>query len=131
MSKHTFASSARASRHHRRLLAALTPVAAIAIAVAVVLPTTPSDAATNFGLGTATSFAVLAGSGITNPGPTTITGDVGTHPTPAETGFGSVTLHGINHADDAVTQGSKADLIGAYDNAAGQTSVTTVPTELG
>src|SRR5437879_4016810 len=82
-------------------------------------------------LGTAAPFAVLAGSGITNTGPTTITGDVGTHPTPAQTGFGSVTLSGTNHGSDAVTQGAKTDLVTAYNDAAGRLSVTTVATELG
>jgi type VI secretion system secreted protein VgrG len=83
------------------------------------------------GLGTATSFAVLAGSGITNTGPTTITGDVGTFPTPTETGFGSITLQGTNHRGDAVTQGAKQDLVVAYNDAAGRKPVTNVPVELG
>ena len=82
-------------------------------------------------LGAAESFAVLAGSGITNTGPTTITGDVGTFPTPSETGFGSVTLNGTNHAGDAVTQAAKNDLVTAYNDAAGRTPVTNVPVELG
>jgi len=86
---------------------------------------------TTVGLGTATSFAVLAGSGITNTGPTTITGDVGTFPTTTETGFGSVTLTGTNHTGDAVTQGAKNELTAAYNDAAGRTPVTTIPTELG
>ena len=77
------------------------------------------------GLGTATSFAVLAGGGITNTGPTTINGDAGTYPTTTETGFGSVTLTGTNHAGDAVTQGAKTDLITAYNTAAG--SGPTIP----
>jgi hypothetical protein len=34
-------------------------------------------------LGTAASFAVLAGGGVTDTGPSTIVGDVGTHPLPA------------------------------------------------
>jgi hypothetical protein len=89
------------------------------------------------GLGTADSFAVLAGSGITNTGSTTITGDIGSHPTPAQTGTGAcpaagcVTLDGVNHEDDAVTQGAKADLTTAYNDAAGRTPVTTIATELG
>jgi hypothetical protein len=83
------------------------------------------------GLGTAGSFAVLAGSGITNTGPTTITGDVGTFPTPSMTGFGSVTLHGTDHAGDAVTQQAKTDLTTAYNTAVAATPTTAVPTELG
>lgn len=83
------------------------------------------------GLGTAQSFAVLAGSGITNTGPTTISGDMGTFPTTSETGFGSITLNGTNHAGDAVTQGAKNDLVTAYDDAFGRMPVTNVPVELG
>jgi hypothetical protein len=82
-------------------------------------------------LGTASGFSVLAGSGITNTGPTTIYGDVGTYPTPSETGFGSVTIVGTNHGADAVTQQAKTDLLTAYNDAAGRTPVTTIPTELG
>ena len=83
------------------------------------------------GLGTADSFAVLAGAGITNTGLTTIDGDVGTFPTPSETGFGSVVLTGTNHAGDAVTQGAKDDLVTAYNDAAGRQPVTSLPVELG
>ena len=82
-------------------------------------------------LGTATSFAVLAGSGITNTGPTTITGDVGTFPTPTETGFGSVTIIGTNHIGDAVTQAAKTDLVTAYNDAASRTPATTVSGDIG
>jgi hypothetical protein len=82
-------------------------------------------------LGTAADFSVLAGSGITNTGPTTIYGDVGTFPTPSETGFDTVTIIGTNHAGDAVTQGAKIDLVTAYNDAAGRTPVTTIGTELG
>lgn len=82
-------------------------------------------------LGTATSFAVLAGAGITNTGPTTITGDVGTFPTTTETGFGTVTIIGTNHAGDAVTQAAKTDLVTAYNDAAGRTPATTVSGDIG
>ena len=82
-------------------------------------------------LGTANSFAVLAGAGITNTGPTTITGDVGTFPTTSETGFGSVTLIGTNHGGDAVTQQAKTDLITAYNDAAGRLPATAVAGDLG
>lgn len=86
---------------------------------------------TTVGLGTTTSFAVLAGSGITNTGATTINGDVGSYPTTTQTGFSSVTLNGTNHNGDSVTQGAKTDLVTAYNDAAGRTPVTTIPTELG
>ncbi|MEO7663635.1 MAG: ice-binding family protein [Candidatus Limnocylindrales bacterium] len=82
-------------------------------------------------LGTAASFAVLAGETITNTGPTTITGDVGLHPGSAETGWSSVTLSGSNHVADDVALAAKNDLVAAYDDAAGRTPVTSVPTELG
>ena len=81
-------------------------------------------------LGSADNFVVLAGSGITNIGTTTITGDVGTYSTTTETGFGSVTLTGTNHVGDSVTQAAKTDLTTAYNAAAGRTPVT-VATELG
>ncbi len=78
------------------------------------------------GLGTASAFAVLAGTGITNTGATKITGDVGSHPTASMTGFGTVVLTGTNHGGDAVTQGAKAALTTAYGVAAGATPVTVV-----
>ncbi|MBU0492020.1 MAG: DUF3494 domain-containing protein, partial [Chloroflexi bacterium] len=80
------------------------------VASSPLLATAPS-------LGTAGSFAVLAGSGITVAGAinsTTITGDIGTFPTTSITGLGNVVLNGVNHAGDAVTQGAKNDLVTAY-----------------
>jgi hypothetical protein len=108
------------------------PIIAISLAVLVVLiwPAT-ALAATQPRLATATSFAVLAGAGITNTGTTTITGDVGTFPTTSETGFASVTIAGTNHAGDAVTQGAKNDLVTAYTDAANQTPCTTLSTLTG
>jgi hypothetical protein len=82
-------------------------------------------------LGTADSFAVLAGSGITNTGPTVVTGDLGTYPTPTMTGTGSLTIHGKNHAGDAVTQGAKTDLVTAYNKAAGKGPTTAITADLG
>lgn len=83
------------------------------------------------GLGTAEDFAVLAGTTITNTGPTTITGDVGLHPGSAVTGFDDVTLNGDLHVADGVALQAKNDLTTAYNDAAGRTPVTTIPTELG
>jgi hypothetical protein len=108
------------------------PLAAALLCALVFLAAIPAAAAVSaVPLGTAESFAVLAGAGITNTGATTITGDVGTFPTPAETGFGTVTLIGTNHAGDTVTQGAKVNLVTAYDDAFGRLPATNVPVELG
>ena len=88
-------------------------------------------AATSVNLGTAKSFAVLAGTTITNTGATTIKGDVGLDPGTAVTGFTTVTLNGAQHLADAVALQAKNDLVGAYNDAAGATPVNNVPTELG
>ena len=79
-------------------------------------------------LRSAENFAVLAGSGITVAGAvnsTTITGDIGTFPTPSITGLGSVVLNGVNHAGDAFTQNAKNDLLAAYNDAVGRSATTT------
>lgn len=98
--------------------------------LAVVLAGT-ALAAAPVGLGTASNFAVLAGTTITNTGATTITGDVGLHPGAAVTGFDSVSLTGATHYADAVALQAQADLVTAYDEAAAATPVNAIPTELG
>lgn len=102
----------------------LAAVASIALAGTVL-------AAASVNLGTATSFAVLAGTTITNTGATTIKGDVGLDPGAAVTGFTTVTLDGTKHLADAVALQAKSDLVTAYNEAAGATPVTKVATELG
>ena len=77
-------------------------------------------AAVGVGLGTASPFGVLAGAGVTNTGPTTLRGDLGTYPTTSETGTGTLIITGVNHGGDAVTQGAKRDLQIGYDTAAGE-----------
>jgi hypothetical protein len=83
------------------------------------------------GLGTATAFAVLAGSTVTNTGPSVIVGDLGVSPGAAVVGFPPGTVVGAIHAADAVATQAQADLTTAYNDAAGRTPVTTVATELG
>ncbi len=68
-------------------------------------------------------------------GSSTVSGDVGLHPGTAITGFGpgadEVTLNGSLHVTHGVALQAKTDLVAAYTNAAGQTPVSRIPTELG
>src|SRR5450759_50941 len=100
--------------HGVKLLLSVGTAATLAIGMLAAGQTAYAAGPPSVGLGTADSFAVLAGTGITNTGATTITGDVGSYANPAETGFGTVVLTGNNHAGDAVTQGAKSDLGTAY-----------------
>jgi hypothetical protein len=77
------------------------------------------------------SFAILAGSGITNTGSTSIGGDIGSFPTPSITGIGSMTITGTNHGGDTVTQGAKTDLMTAYNTAATKSSTGIAPGDIG
>lgn len=76
-------------------------------------------------LGTAASFAVLAGQGVTNTGPTVVNGDLGTCPNPAITGAPMV--NGAIHANNAVACQAQLDLVVAYNDAAGRAPTTTFP----
>jgi hypothetical protein len=94
----------------------------ISVAIAAAWPAS-ALAATQPRLGTAANFAVLAGSAITNTGPTTINGDVGISPgaSSSVTGFPPGTINGGTHYADAVAVKAKTDLVTAYNDAAGQT----------
>ncbi len=74
------------------------------------------------GLGTADSFAVLAGSTVTNTGPSLITGNLGVSPGTAVTGFPPGLVLGATHQADAVAGQAQSDLTIAYNDAALRTS---------
>ena len=77
-------------------------------------------ATASVGLGTADNVAVLAGQGVTNTGPTTVSGDLGTSPNPTVTGAGLTVVNGTIHSADAVAARAQADVGAAYDDAAGR-----------
>lgn len=86
--------------------------------------------ASSVNLGTAANFAVLAGSGITNAGNTTISGpgsNMGSHPNGAFTGHGTVTVPAgaIKYLEaHPVTSAAKADLARAFAEVKGRNGAT-------
>ncbi len=87
-------------------------------------------------LGLTADYAVLAGSGITNTGTTTLSGtwgaDIGSSPTGTFTGDTSVTTSGTKFtAVNATTTSAKDDLVLGYDDAAGRTPTADVSADLG
>jgi Ice-binding-like len=79
-------------------------------------------------LGTDASFSVLAGSTVTNTGPTTMFGDLGLSPGSSVTGAPQVL--GATHVDDAVAIGAKNALTTAFNDAAGRPSNGSAGTDL-
>lgn len=108
---------------------------ALSLGVMMVAPTTGMAAQPTVNLGTTSTFAVLAGSTITNTGTTTINGsvggDVGLYPGTMFTGQANVSTSGTVHLADSVAIAAKNDLVTAYNDAAGRTPVSTIPSELG
>jgi hypothetical protein len=83
-------------------------------------------------LGTVSSYAVLAGSTVTNTGPTVVSGDLGLSPGTSVTGFPPGTLvNGAMHVTDAAAAQAQLDTTTAYNTAAGLTPTGNVTADLG
>jgi hypothetical protein len=88
----------------------------LAVLLFAVGSATNADALTAPGLGTASSYAVLSGSAVTNIGSTTIGGDVGVSPGTAVTGFPpGIVTGGTIHSADTNAAAAQASLGTAYD----------------
>ena len=72
---------------HRPHIASLFVVATLGLALTGVTANPASAAQAPVGLGTAATYAVLAGTTVTNTGPSVIRGDVGLSPGTAVVGF--------------------------------------------
>jgi serine protease AprX len=92
---------------------------------------TGATSGTGDGLQAAGSYAVLAGSTVTNTGPSAIHGNLGLHPGTAVTGVSAQTVDGSTHAADAASLKAKADLTAVYDAAAAKTPTATAPADHG
>jgi hypothetical protein len=125
------------SRAPRRRLGyawlAVLPVTAAGAAIAMFIAAQPAAAQTApVGLGTAGSFAVLAGTTVTNTGPSVISGDLGVSPGTAVTGFPpGIVSNGTIHSADGVAGGAQSDLTTAYNDAAGRSPTANVPAFIG
>jgi hypothetical protein len=122
--------SSRAIAVSQRKAARVFAVAVVSSALVVVGSNVASAAVVPVPLGTAQSFVVLAGTGVTATGPNTLNGDIGTFANAAITGAGTITVNGTNHAGDLVTQGAKTDLIAAYGVAAGEGPTSPIAADL-
>jgi Ice-binding-like len=92
---------------------------AVGLGCAVVAAVTAQ--ASPVGLGTAQPFVVLAGSTVTNTGPSVLNGDLGVAPGTALVGFGlPAVVNGATHAADGVAAQAQLDLTTAYNVAAAQ-----------
>lgn len=85
-------------------------------------------------LGTAGSYAVLAGSTVTNTGPSVLNGDLGLSPGTSVVGFdepgGPGIVNGEQNIANPAARTAKQDLQTAYNDAASR-SGTSVPSEIG
>jgi len=83
------------------------------------------------GMGTAGNFAVLAGSAVTNTGPSVISGSLGLSPGSAVSGFPpGIVIAGTTQVANGVALQAKNDLVTAYNDAAGRSSTATISGDL-
>lgn len=97
----------------------------------VALPVAVLAAQPQVNLQTADNFAVLAGSTITNTGPTVINGNMGLSPNNSITGFPPGIVNGTQYVANTTATTAQTDLTAAYIDASGRTPSTAVPAELG
>lgn len=98
----------------------------VALMLVMAVPGVGMAAQPPVNLGTTAPFAVLAGTTVTNTGPSVLTGDLGVSPGTSITNFppGIVNAPYAIHNNDGVANQAQVDLITAFDDAAGRTPFT-------
>jgi hypothetical protein len=105
----------------------LAPVPVLITTVALLAAAqSPAEAAVApVSLGAASTFGVLAGTTVTNTGPSAVTnGDLGVSPGTAVTGFPPGTVSGTIHPGDAAAASAQTDLTAGFTDAAGRIPTT-------
>jgi LPXTG-motif cell wall-anchored protein len=101
---------------------------------AALLPAFTSAAEPIIRRGSSSTYAVLAGSAITNTGTTTLSGtagaDIGLSPGTSFTGNASIRTTGAVHLTNAAAAAAQIDLATAYGDVAGVIPATILPTDL-
>jgi hypothetical protein len=118
----------------RPKVAALVVTALATISIAILGVTGVASAATaKVELGPATPFSVLAGSTVTNTGPTVLWGDLGLSPGTSVTGFppGKLDPGGVQYVADGTASLAQGGSIAAYLNAQGRAGSTVVGSDIG
>ncbi|MEA2844682.1 MAG: hypothetical protein QOJ69_2353, partial [Actinomycetota bacterium] len=104
----------------RTVPAFVTAAAAALLLSSLVLAVPAGAVATSPPLGSASTFAVLGASGVTNTGPTVVTGDLGVSPGTSVSGFPPGSVTGTVHIADPTATAAQADIGTAIGDASGQ-----------
>ncbi|MEA2137273.1 MAG: hypothetical protein QOG56_423 [Solirubrobacteraceae bacterium] len=108
------------NRSYRRPIVRGVAATVASLSLAALAAPAAHAVATSPPLGTAANFAAVAATTITNTGPTIVTGDLGVFPGTAVVGFPPGIVNGTIHAGDAVAGTAAADVLTAYNFAAGE-----------
>lgn len=106
--------------HRRSIVAAYISFSTLIVLAVLLIGSVAGAAQAPVALGTADGYAVLAGSTVTNTGPSVVNGDLGVSPGSAITGFPPGIVNGTIHAADAPAAQGQSDVTIAYNDAAGR-----------
>jgi hypothetical protein len=108
------------------------PVLITTLALLIATQSPAAAAVTPVSLGAASSFGVLAGTTVTNTGPSVINnGDLGVSPGTSVTGFPPGVVSGTIHSGDGAAASAQTALTSAYIDAAARTPTAPAPSNLG